>query len=190
MGLDQLNVTSKELSMEEKEDLLDKLETKKYEFLKRGLPETHPDVEEVQKLLSTLKTSDIRYKIGTTMANRQATDDDFRKVKAVLPLNDFNRMVDLTAPKAEREPDVTTALWQQQKRATLVDRAYRKDYNAENIRKFQKKLQCKPMTVQMTQELKARQDSNLGKFNIHANRPELVAVKQYDPATYTGLTLL
>jgi hypothetical protein len=186
LGLDLVRTgyNFKELSQEEKEDLIDKLETKKYEYSK-----SKTDATEIEKLLSTLKTQDVNLKIDADKLNRNALEQNFRREKTVLRLSDFNRIVDLTAPKAERAPDITTTLWKQQKSSTQ-DRAYRKDYDGESVRKFRAKMLCKPMTPQMKQELKTRQDNNVLKLDIHANRKELVAVKQYDPLTYTGLTLL
>ena len=189
MGLEGFRLNPyKELTFDEKEDLIDKLETKKYEGSQRGLPPSHPEMAEILQLLSTLKTGAVNHQVDLNRANRSAVEATFRKEKTVLNLADFNRIVDLTAPKGEREPDVTTALWQKQK--SSADRAYRKDYDSESVRKFQKKMLCKPMTPQMQQELKARQDHNVAKFDVHSNRQELLAVRAYDPVTYTGLTLL
>ena len=188
LGLDLVkgsyNVNLKELSYAEKDDLIDKLETKKYECIKNNA-----DATEIIKLLSTLKTHDVAQKIDLDRAHRSALEQNFRREKTVLKMSDFNRIVDLTAPKAERAPDITTTIWKQQKSSTQ-DRSYRKDYDGESVRKFRSKMLCKPMTPRMKQELKTRQEHNVVKFDVHANRKELTAVKQYDPLNYTGLTLL
>jgi hypothetical protein len=186
MGLTEIQGLNKVLSYEEKEDLIDKLETKKYEFMKKGLNSTHREVDEILKLLSSLKKNDVSGKIEQNVADRGRIDSEFRKEKTELKLSDFNRMVDLTAPKGEREPDVTTAVWSTGKKTAT--KTYSRDVDAERIRKFQKKMQSKPMTPQMVQELSGRLSENMVKYDIHNNKTATLAVKTYDPKTFTGLS--
>jgi len=171
------------LSADEKEDLIDKLETKKYEFFKKGLNSSNREVQEILSLLSVLKKGTVENLLNTNLENRVALD---RTSRTVIPLSDFNRVVDLTAPKADREPDIPTSIWRGQK-DSAKDRVYRKDYDSEGVRKFQKKMQCKPMTDQMRQELSGRRNDNLVKMDVHTNKKDLIAVKTYNPLTFTGL---
>ena len=113
-------------------------------------------------------------------------DADFREKKIQLKLVEFNRIVDLTAPKAEREPDITTGLWRAQKSSSPSERAYRKDVDAERLRKFQKKMVRKQMTPDMVTELNGRQKDILTKYDV--DNKGLTGVGKYDARTYNGLS--
>ena len=180
-----MNTAYKEdLTAEQKEDLIDKLETKKYEFKDRA--ETDTELQEVLNLLSTLKQTDVSTKVDLNLTCRDQMDADFRAVKTQLKLAEFNRIVDLTAPKEEREPDVTTGLWRAGKTGSPSDRAYRKDVDADRLRKFQKKMLRKQMTPEMVTELNGRQKDILTKYDVH--NKGLTGVGKYNPQTYTGLS--
>ena len=172
------------LTAEEKEDLIDKLETKKYELKDRAV--TDEELKEVVVLLSTLKQMDVSNKVDQNLTCRVKMDADFREKKTKLKLVEFNRIVDLTAPKAEREPDITTGLWRAQKSLLPSERAYRKDVDAERLRKFQKKMVRKQMTPDMVTELNGRQKDILTKYDIH--NKGLTGVGKYDARTYNGLS--
>ena len=174
-----------DLTAEQKEDLIDKLETKKYEYKDRAATDT--ELQEVLNLLSTLKQTDVSIKVDQNLTCRVEMDADFRAKKTQLKLAEFNRIVDLTAPKGEREPDVTTGLWRAGKTASPSDRAYRKDVDAERLRKFQKKMLRKQMTPEMVTELNGRQKDILTKYDVH--NKGLTGVGKYNPQTYNGLSL-
>jgi hypothetical protein len=173
----------KSLSAEEKEDLMDKLETKKYEYKDRA--PTDPELTEILTLLSTLKQTDVDEKVDANRSSRREMEADFRTKKHQLKLAEFNRIVDLTAPKAEREPDITTGLWRAQK--TLAPSGYRSDVDADRLKKFQKKMQRKQMTPEMVSELNGRQKDILVKYEVHTKG--LTRTGKYDPQTYNGLSL-
>lgn len=182
----KLPLDVKGLSHDEKEDFIEKLESKKFEL--KDHDDQHPDKKEVLELLSTLKQIDVSNKVDTDKTLRNQLEENFRVEKKQLKLSEFNRIVDLTAPKNERTPDITTAIWKQHQKTKGQDTACRKDVDAEHLRKFQKKMQRKPMTKEMVSDLHGRQKDICVKYDTH-KQGLTQTVGKYDAKTYTGLSL-
>ena len=188
----------KDMNEEEREEYLDKLETLKHKITKKldrqanqaERSQLEKELREVKDLLSKLKKTDVDKRVENTTDKRTKIDKEFKKSKHALEMRDFRRIVDLTAPKEEREPDVNTTIWKQAKHV-FKDSKYR-EMSDEQARKFEKRMQnlVKPMPKEMAREIRDRGKDNIKKISISKHHPELLKYKTYDPATFDGLALI
>lgn len=167
-----------ELSDEQADDLIDKLETKRYELSKAGKGDS-PDMAEVVRLLSEVKKTDVTTKIGQNLNHKSAVETEFKQSKKEMLLRDFQKIIDLTAPKEEREPDVTTTIWKTQ-RELGKDRTY-KSAEAERIANFQKKMKHKRMPEQLEQAIDNLITDNLTGIALRDKNADHFKYKKYDP---------
>ena len=185
------------LSAEEKDDLIDKLETQKYN-LKKRYKEAEPDsptqsmlkaqIKEVTRLLGKVKECDVEDKAKHNLDDKSALEAEFKRKIKRLALRDFNRIIDLTAPKGEREPDICTEqIWRRSKEVVFKGKSY-KPLDPEKYQKFKDKLKPKPMPEHLRKGITENMDGNLQGFHVHKNHSEALKYKKYDPLTYQGLT--
>lgn len=167
-----------QLSDEQADDLIDKLETKRYELTKAGKSDS-ADMTEVNRLLSEIKKTDASTKVVNNLSNKSLVESEFKKSKKEMLLRDFQKIIDLTAPKEEREPDVTTTIWKTQ-RELSKGRTY-KSAEAERIENFQKKMKHKRMPEQLEQAIDNLITDNLTGIALREKNADHFKYKKYDP---------
>lgn len=168
------------LSQEQKEELLDKLETKKYELEqeRRYKPDvSQQDYDDVKRLIALLKTCTNQERISINVTNKKQIESNFVRT---ITSNEFARIIDLTAPKAEREPDINTSIWDKSKNAVFKNSKYSQATD-DKLKKFQDRLRPKPMPSQLQEDLKSKIDQNL------LSTKNSAGYGVYDPFTHKGI---
>jgi hypothetical protein len=166
------------LSDEQTEDLIEKLETKKYELIRKGATDTD-DMREVVRLLSEIKKTDVSVRIDNNVTHKSHIETEFKQTKKEMLITDFQKIIDLTAPKEEREPDVTTTIWKTQKEVGK-SRNY-KSAEEERIANFQKKMKHKKMPEQLEQAINNVITDNLTGVALREKNQDVFKYKKYDP---------
>ena len=178
------------LSTDEKEHLIDNLETKKYELKKRykeGDGTVKTQLKEICRLLGNVKQCDVDEKVDVNIKNKLAIETDFKKreEKLKLSLSDFRKIINLMAPKEDREPDITTEQWRSSKEL-FKGKTYR-DATQEKKDKFTDKLKPKKMSDHIKRDMIKRVEGNIKNIHIHANKQDILKYQQYDPLNFNGL---
>jgi hypothetical protein len=179
------------LTHEQKEALIEKMETKKYK-LKQSYRETRdPELEqqyrEVKELLARLKECDAVDKIKENITAGSAITSEFRKRIKQLAVSDFNRIIDLTGSKEGRKPDIATETWLKGRTVVFKDKGYRPPPE-EKVERFTQKMQLKPMPSDIKKMLESSISGNLQAAGVKQYNPEAVKYKKYDPLEYQGLS--
>jgi hypothetical protein len=186
----QTEVASMALTAEQKEALIEKMETRKHkiktEYRETNDPELKRQYHEVCELLARVKECDAIDKMQDNIQDGTKLASDFRKKYKELAVTDFNRIIDLTASKAERKPDITTETWQKGRTVVFKDKVYRPPPQ-EKLEKFQQKMTLKPMPTELKRNMESNMEGNLRAANIRKHQPELIKYKHYDPMDFQGL---
>jgi hypothetical protein len=188
------------LSPEQKEDLIDKLETKKHKLKKlykqavsqnddQAVRILKVQLKEVGRLLATVKECDA---VDKAMKNKDDADKlskDFKNKYKKLAICDFNKIIDLTAPKEDRKPDISTEqIWHRSKDVIFKNKTYRKA-PSDKTDKFKNKMALKSMPKHLMKDLQQRTTNNTNVINIHNNHRNKLDYRQYDPLTFNGLNI-
>lgn len=186
------------LSPEQKEDLIDKLESKKHKLKKAykhaisdgvdvtGLKE---QLKEVGRLLSEVKECDAVDKVSKNKQDAERVSKDFKRKYKELAMSDFKKIIDLTAPKEERKPDISTEqIWHRSKDVIFKNKTYRPPPE-DKLSKFNDKMKLKTMPKHIKKELQKRTDNNVKAINIHNNHQDKLKYRQYDPLSFNGLNI-
>jgi len=134
------------LSSEQKEDLIDKLETKKHQL--KQLSDKQEEYKEVCSLLAKVKECDAIDKIKETSEKSEELDKDFKNRFKKLEVTDFNKIIDLTGSKEGRKPDISTETWIRGKTVVFKNRSYIEPPEDKKD-KFSQKMKLKPMPTEL-----------------------------------------
>jgi len=178
------------LSTDDKEQLIDNLETKKYELKKRykdGDGTVKTQFREICRLLGNVKQCDVDEKVDVNIQNKLAIETEFKKRegKLKLSLSDFRKIINLMAPKEDREPDITTEQWRSSKEL-FKGKTYR-DATQEKKDKFMEKLKPKKMSEHIKKVMIKSVEGNIKNIHIHTNKQDILRYQQYDPLNFNGL---
>lgn len=188
------------LTTAQKDDLIDKLETKKHKLKKaykkalaqnstKELDALKNPLKEVSWLLSEVKACDAIDKVQKNMADADQVSKEFIKTHKKLAKTDFNKIIDLTAPKEERQPDISTEqIWHRSKDVIFKNKTYRKAPE-DKLQKFEDKMKLKKMPKHLKKDLQYRTDNNTKAINIHQNHGDKLKYRQYDPLSFNGLNI-
>lgn len=174
-----------------KEDLIEKLETIKYE-LKKRISKCRDDekilgeYKKVLDALSHIKEEDLEQKIMKNRADQTIIIEKFKKTKKKISDKEFERIIDLTAPKEERTPEPGYIIWDYSKNTKYKDAVYHKP-NSERRQKFNKANIQKKIPSAMKEKITESLNGNLHSANIHKNHKDILQCKQYNPFEYKGL---
>ena len=188
------------LSPEQKEDLIDKLETKKHKLKKQYkqaasqnddkiVRHLKDQLKEVGRLLATVKECDA---VDKAMKNKEDADKlskDFKKKYKELAMSDFRKIIDLTAPKEDCKPDISTEqIWHRSKDVIFKNKTYR-DAPSDKQEKFKNKMALKNMPKHLMKDLQQRTANNTNAIHVHTNHRDKLKYRQYDPLTFNGLNI-
>ena len=188
------------LSQEELEEQIDNLELRKYKLKKqyRTIKDEGKEdkalkaqLKEVCRLLGKFKRIDIGRGVDENVRDKKRIENEFKRKekKYKLPLSDFKKVIDLTAPKEEREPEESTErIWHRSKSVVFKNKTYR-PAKPEKLEKFKKKMKLKTMSPRMKKKLDKQKDGNLNSINLHHNNSQILNYQQYDPTNFKGLYL-
>ena len=140
----------------------------------------------VVAILCDVKAKDIGKKVEVNESEKSQIIASFKKKFKKMEEKKFAGVVDLTAPKSERKPEVGVRIWRKSKDVTFKDNTYRKANNALT-RKFRKYNVQKSMDDSLVNKLNNKLAHNLNKYNIVKNHPDKLGYKKYNPLTYTGV---
>lgn len=187
-----------ELAAEQKEELIYKLETRKHVLKKKykkatltgeDTRATKDQLKEVCRLLAVVKKCDAVDKIKTLEGDAANLKEEFKRKFRKLAVSDFKKIIDLTAPKEERKPDITTEqIWKRSKNVIFKNKTYRKATD-EKVDKFNNKMKLKSVPKHIRKKMKARTEDTVKNIHIHRNHSDLLNYKQYDPVKYNGLNI-
>ena len=105
----------------------------------------------------------------------------------MLAMTDFRKIIDLTAPKEEREPDISTEMiWRRSKEEVFKGKTYRTAPD-EKQGKFREKMSLKPMPASIRDKISEHVDKNVNSFHIRTTNSAAMSYQKYDPFTYKGL---
>lgn len=174
------------LTPEQKEELIEKLETQKYEL--KSSATVQPDkLAEVNRLLATIKACDAVAKVEHTIRQSEILDKEFKGKYQSLAISDFRKIIDLTAPKEEREPDISTEMiWKRSKEEIFKNKTYRPP-PSDKLEKFRQKMALKSMPSALKQTITEHVDNNVSSLHIRQNHSQLLQYQKYDPLSYNGL---
>ena len=185
-----------DLTSEQKEELIDKLETKKFNlktlYKKTLLQNENTDsltfqIKEVKDLLAKIKECDAITKIDTNIKNSNQVQEDFKKNNKRLAVSEFNKIIDLTAPKEERGADISTEqIWNRSKTVIFKNKTYRPPPE-EKLERFKNKMKLKTMPKSYKADIQHRTEQNTAVINIRQNNKEMTNYRIYDPLNYSGL---
>jgi hypothetical protein len=183
-------VATMSLTAEQKEALIEKMETKKHkiktEYRETNDQELKRQYYEVCDLLAKIKECDAIDKMQDNIKDGTQLQSEFRQKFKELAVTDFNRIIDLTASKGERKPDISTEAWLKGRTVVFKDKVYRPPPE-EKLERFRQKMQLKPMPSDMRRHMEASMDGNLKAAGIRKHNPDALKCKQYDPMEFTGL---
>lgn len=182
----------------ERENLIEKLETYKYKVGKKlkknkkhgkNTEKYQKQLKVIVKLLNDVKHADNELKFAHNKEERRKIIHDFRKKFKKLKQEEFEKTVDLTAPKEEREPEPSYVLWDKSKKTVFADNSY-KEQDARKTKKVLAQITKKSrMDDDMINKIERNKDNNFNKINVNMNHQNLLAYRKYDPFTYHGLTV-
>lgn len=184
------------LDSEQQEALIDQLETRKFklksqfkvECSKEKKKELKKQYEETSRLLASVKECDAWDKVYKNKKKNEALNQELAKKFKKLAKDDFKKIIDLTAPKDERTPDISTELiWHKSKTVVFNGKTYR-EAAPEKRDKFQMKMKLKPMPKEFKEDMDRRMDSNCQALHIRSTKPDELKAKKYDPFNYNGLS--
>jgi len=183
------------LNEEQKEALMDKLEDKKYHLkmqYKKATSDTQKkevkkEYEEVSRLLANVKECDAWDRINHNKKDNKKLRAEFKKKYKRLRINDFQKIIDLTAPKKDRKPDESTErIWHRSKEVIFKGKKYRKAPQ-EKQDKFKKKMALKPLPKNIKKDMSKRKEGNINAYHLHSNNPQAIhGYQRYDPLNYRG----
>lgn len=183
------------LSPEQKEELIDKLETRKHKLKKsykmaiaQNLDAQHikEQLKETVRLLSAVKECDAIDKLNKNIQEANNLDKHIKKNTKKLAISDFNKIIDLTAPKSERDPDISTEqIWNRSKTVIFKNKTYR-PAPAHKLEKFQNKMKLKSMPKHLKKDLQRRTNNNTNAINMYGDKVN-TQYKEYDPLTHNGI---
>lgn len=140
-------------------------------------------------MLGNVKKCDVDEKVNLNVQSKTDIEDEYKRKegKLKLKLSDFNKIIDLTAPKEDREPDISTEqIWHRSKDVVFKNKTYRRAKD-DKIAKFNDKMKHKKLPKHLRKDLTKRLDGNLNSINVRENNTEVMSCQKYDPTTYTGL---
>ena len=137
-------------------------------------------------ILCDVKAKDIGKKVEINETEKNKIIASFKKKFKKMEQNKFSRVVDLTAPKSERKPEIGVQIWKNSKDVVFNDNTYRKPTNAR-ARKFKKFNVQKSMDESLVDNLNNKLLHNLNKYDIVKNHSEKLNYQKYNPFTYTGV---
>ena len=185
------DVASMALTAEQKEALIEKMETKKHkikvEYRETNNQELKREYNEVCALLARVKECDAIDKMQVNISDGQQLTSEFKRKFKQLAVTDFNRIIDLTGSREGRKPDITTETWFKGRTVVFKDKVYRPPPD-EKLEKFKQKMQLKPLPSDLRKTIDSNLNGNLEAANIRKNKPDLIKYKQYNPMEFSGLT--
>ncbi len=174
-----------------REQLIYQLETLRYKL--RNKLEADPYNNTIIKyynnvalIICDVKEKDIGNKVEINEQEKQKIIDSFKQKFKKMEEKQFARVVDLTAPKEERKPEVGFTIWDKSKKVIYKDKDYKKPTNMVS-RKFNKFNIQKSMDDTMVKQLDERLEKNLHKYNIIEQYPQVLKYQTYNPMTYDGV---
>jgi hypothetical protein len=188
------------LTAEQKDGIIDKLETKKHKLKKayknalslnntEEIDALKEPLKEINRLLAEVKLCDAVDKVQKNKDETDKISNDFLKKHKKLAKSDFKKIIDLTAPKEDRKPDISTEqIWYRSKDVIFKNKTYR-DAPEEKLQKFENKMKLKKMPKYLKKDLQDRTDNNTKAINIHHNHGEKLKYRQYDPLSFNGLNI-
>ena len=179
-----------------KEDMIEKLENQQY-TLRKSIKRSKHKRENADKLLHTLKITekilsdlrraDLEEKANYNIAHKKSLRKEFKKTHVKLKRKDFDKIVDLTAPKKERKPEVGVKLWRTSKDVVFKDGKYT-NLGKKKTDQFRAKLKPPVMADEWRNKIEDNQKDVYMKANVVFNRPDMLAYHRYNPLTYQGLS--
>jgi hypothetical protein len=180
------------LTAEQKEALIEKMETKKHkiktEYRETNNQDLKSQYKEVCALLARIKECDAIDKIHDNIEDGKQLTSDFKRKFKKLAVTDFNRIIDLTGSKEGRKPDISTETWLKGRTVVFKDKVYRPPPE-EKLEKFKSKMTLKPMPTEFRNAMESNRNGNLEVAHVRTNKPELIKYKQYDPLSFSGLNI-
>jgi hypothetical protein len=186
------------LQPQQKEDLIDKLETKKFKLKKayktelaagHNIDSIKAQLKEVCRLLAVVKKCDAIDKINHLKGEANTLASELEKKYTKLAIKDFNMIIDLTAPREERQPDISTEqIWNRSKNVIFKNKTYR-SAATDKKDKFRSKMKLKTMPKDIRNKLHERTDDTVNNINVHQNHPNLLKYQTYDPISFNGLNI-
>lgn len=175
----------------DKEELIDKLETVKYELTKRISKCKTDDTllgqyKNVMDLLHNVKNEDLVRKVDKNVQDRTIIIQKFKKTTKKLTDHEFDRIIDLTAPKAQREPEPGLVLWKYSKDVKYKDAKYHRP-SREKEKQFSKAHALKKMPSNIKQKLDDNYAGNLQSLGIRKYHGDLLQYQKYNPLDHRGL---
>lgn len=186
------------LTAAQKDDLIDKLETRKYNLKKAykkalndnntsEVNECKDQLKEVCRLLAEVKECDAVDKVNQSKADIKSVDIEFQKRHKRLAVSDFNKIINLTAPKEDRKPDISTVeIWKRSKDVIFKNKVYRPP-PADKLELFNNKMKLKKMPDTLKKDMRERTDDAAKIINIHKNHADKLKYRNYDPLSFNGL---
>ena len=179
------------LTSEQKESLIEKLETKKHklkvQYKENKDKKIYDEYYEVCALLASVKECDAVDKVKINLNESEKVSTDFRKKFKELAISDFNRIIDLSGSKDTNKPDVSTETWFRGRTVVFKDKVYRPPPE-DKLDKFKQKMCLKKMPSDLQKKMMSNMDGNLNAAHIYIHKPDLIKCKKYDPLDYKGPT--
>jgi hypothetical protein len=100
--------------------------------------------------------------------------------------HEFDRIIDLTAPKEQREPEPGVALWKYAKEVKYKDAKYHRP-SREKEKQFSKAHALKKMPSTIKQKLDDNYAGNLQSLGIRKYHGDLLQYQKYNPLEHRGL---
>jgi len=178
------------LTAAQKDDLIEKMETRKHK-LKLAYRDAHdPDIKrqygEVCELLAKVKECDAVDKMQNNITDSSKLTQEFRRKYKQLAVSDFNRIIDLTGSKEGRKPDIATETWLKGRTVVFKDKVYRPPPE-DKLDKFKQKMCLKAMPSEIKKTIDKTVQGNLEAVEAH-RRPDTIKYKHYNPLDFNGLS--
>ena len=188
-----INSVDTEISNNDAEELIDKLETYKYKqkrtlkkFKKKGADtaKIKKQMTIISKVLARVKKTQSELRIAKDKRGRKKIITQFKNKFKKLKKKDFIRKIDLTAPKKDRAPEPGVALWQKSKKVTYADNGYRHKKASEEKKIMRRIERKKSMDSDMLKQIQRKTDANFNKVNVMMNHRKLMGYQKYNPFNY------
>jgi hypothetical protein len=179
------------LTHEQKEDLIEKMETKKYKLKMAYRESRDPEIErqyrEVKELLAKVKECDAVDRMKENITAGSTLASEFKKKIKQLAVSDFNRIIDLTGSKEGRKPDIATETWLKGRTVVFKDKGYRPPPE-DKVERFTQKMQLKQMPSDIKKMLDQSISGNLQAAGVKQYNPDALKYKKYNPLEFQGLS--
>jgi len=135
----------------------------------------------IENVLGEIKRINCEMGMTKNQRERNKIIDNFKKKYKRMSDDNFKKRIDLTAPKADRKPEIGLTIIQNAKNVVFQDKAYKAaPPQKEKLFKLEFKKKLLKFDDDINEQIKAKKINNLELMVNHIHKPEMFKCKKYN----------